>query len=219
LVQAGVEVVVADVDVESAARVAVEVAPERDPARHVRLDVTDSAAVMTLARDLGRVDILVNLAGVIRNAPLSKITDEDFGATMTTHVNGTLNTMRAFAPVMRGTGYGRIVNTSSIAARGIAGGGSYGAAKGAIESLTRAAALELAPDGITANCVAPGLVNAGLFLSAADDVRERLTQRVPMGRLAAPAEVAACIAFLASPAAGYVTGQTLTVCGGLSVGY
>jgi 3-oxoacyl-[acyl-carrier protein] reductase len=120
---------------------------------------------------------------------------------------------------MRAHGYGRIVNTSSIAFRGTVAGGSYGAAKGAIEGLTHSAAIELAPHGITVNCVAPGLVDAGIFLSTPEEYRQELIERVPMQRLGTPADIAACVAFLASEEAGYITGQTLTVCGGLSLGF
>jgi 3-oxoacyl-[acyl-carrier protein] reductase len=219
LVSAGMDVVATDVDGDGAARSAAEAAVDGGRARGVALDVTDPAAVGALARELGRVDVLVNLAGVIRNATLSKIIDGDFKWTIDTHLGGTLNTMRAFAPTMREAGYGRIVNTSSIAARGVLAGGSYGAAKGAVEALTRTAALELAAHGITVNCIAPGLVNAGMFMSTPEHFREELTQRIPVGRLADASEIAACVAFLSSAGASYVTGQTLTICGGLSVGF
>jgi 3-oxoacyl-[acyl-carrier protein] reductase len=185
----------------------------------VALDVTDADAVTALIGSLDRLDVVVNLAGVIRRAPLARISTEDFRLTMETHAEGTLNTMRAAAPVMRANGYGRIVNTSSIAVRGTVAGGSYGAAKGAIEGLTHSVALELAPHGITVNCVAPGLIDAGIFLSTPEEYRQEFTDRVPMRRLGTPADVAACVAFLASEEAGYVTGQTLTVCGGLTLGF
>jgi 3-oxoacyl-[acyl-carrier protein] reductase len=185
----------------------------------VALDVTDADAVTALAGSLERLDVVVNLAGVIRRAPLARISTEEFRLTMATHAEGTLNTMRAAAPVMRANGYGRIVNTSSIAVRGTVAGGSYGAAKGAIEGLTHSVALELAPHGITVNCVAPGLIDAGIFLSTPEEYRQELTDRVPMRRLGTAADVAACVAFLASEEAGYVTGQTLTVCGGLTLGF
>jgi 3-oxoacyl-[acyl-carrier protein] reductase len=98
-------------------------------------------------------------------------------------------------------------------------GGSYGAAKGAIEGLTHSAAIELAPHGITVNCVAPGLIDAGIFLSTPEQFRAELIDRVPMRRLGTSGDVAACVAFLASDQAGYITGQTLTVCGGLTLGF
>jgi 3-oxoacyl-[acyl-carrier protein] reductase len=187
------------------------------------LDVTDSAAVTTLVDDVladdGRLDVLVNLAGVVRNQVLHKIADADFGATMSTHVHGTLHTMRAAAPAMRSAGYGRIVNMSSIAIRGSIAGGAYGAAKGAVEGMTRAAAMELAPHGITVNCVAPGVVDAGMFRTVPKDYQEKSVARVPMRRPGTAREVADVVAFFCSPAAAYVTGQSLFVCGGLSLGF
>jgi 3-oxoacyl-[acyl-carrier protein] reductase len=195
------------------------IAADLDPAADVTLDVTDADAVDELIGALDRLDVVVNLAGVIRRAPLSRLTNDDFRLTMATHAEGTLNTMRAAAPRMRENGYGRIVNTSSIAIRGTVAGGSYGAAKGAIEGLTHSVAIELAPHGITVNCVAPGLIDAGIFLTTPEEYRQELTDRVPMRRLGTAADIAGCVAFLASEEAGYITGQTLTVCGGLSLGF
>jgi 3-oxoacyl-[acyl-carrier protein] reductase len=211
----GMQVLVADLDADGAARVAATL----DGARGVSLDVTDEQAVAALIGSLDRLDVVVNLAGVIRRAPLTRITTDDFRLTMATHAEGTLSTMREAAPLMRANGYGRIVNASSIAIRGSVAGGSYGAAKGAIEGLTASAAIELAPHGITVNCVSPGLVDAGIFLSTPAQYRQELIERVPMRRLGTPEDVAACVAFLASEEAGYITGQTLTVCGGLSLGF
>jgi 3-oxoacyl-[acyl-carrier protein] reductase len=166
----------------------------------------------------GPVDVLVNLAGVVRNDIVVKVRDEDFALTMATHVNSTLNTLRAFLPGMRKRGYGRVVNTSSTAARGTFGGASYASAKGAIEALSRTAAFELARSGVTVNCVAPGLIRTGIFLTVPDDYQEQAIGHVPMGRAGEADEVAACIRFLASDEASYVTGQTLYVCGGLTIG-
>jgi 3-oxoacyl-[acyl-carrier protein] reductase len=199
----GLRVVAADLDAQGLAALtqqgdgeaAVSVAP---------LDVTRRQDVDALVRSLGRVDVAVNLAGVLRNQLVAKIDDDDFALVMRTHLGGTLNVMRAALPGMRANRYGRIVNMSSLAARGSIAGGAYGAAKGAIEGLTRSAAMECARDGVTVNCVAPGLIAAGMFL---------------MGRPGDAAEVAAAVSFLASSEASYVTGQTLRVCGGLSLGY
>jgi 3-oxoacyl-[acyl-carrier protein] reductase len=125
--------------------------------------------------------------------------------------------MRAIAPGMKRNGYGRIVNTSSVAAVGSPAGISYASAKGGIEGMSRSAAIELARHGITVNCIAPGLVDAGMFLETPDSFRSHLIERIPMGRFAEPGEIASCVAFLASPGCSYVTGQTLLACGGLSI--
>jgi 3-oxoacyl-[acyl-carrier protein] reductase len=223
LAGAGRHVVVSDVEAEAAAATAGEVEGAGGSAASIALDVSDRGAVEEAVRSIvdshGRLDIVVNLAGVIRNQLLVKIEDDDFDLVLATHVRGTLNTMRAAIPHMRERGYGRIVNTSSLAARGSIAGASYGAAKGAIEGLTRSAAIEVARYGITVNCVAPGLIAAGMFLTVPQSYQEESAAKIPMQRLGLPEEVAACVSFLASPAASYVTGQTLLICGGLSLGF
>ena len=215
----GHHVVVCDLDGEAAAETADQVRDAGGSAEPRAVDVTDRAAVEDVVRSIGRLDVLVNLAGVIRNQVLVKIEDPDFDLVLDTHMRGTLNTMRAAIPRMRERQYGRIVNMSSIAARGSVAGTAYAAAKGAIEGITRSAAIEEAKRGITVNCVAPGLIGAGIFLTVPQDYQDEVTARVPMKRVGTPEEVAACISFLASPAASYVTGQTLLVCGGLSLGF
>ncbi len=223
LAATGAHVVAVDVDEAAAQEVATALREQGGSASAVALDVRDSAAVdatvASVAEQHGGLDIVVNLAGTLRNQLLVRIDDEDFELVMATHLKGTLHTMRAAVPVMRANGYGRIVNMSSVAARGSIAGGSYGAAKGAIEGLTRSAAMEIAQFGITANCVAPGLINAGMFLTVDKDYQEEVTARIPARRLGEADEVASCVTFLASPGAGYVTGQTLVVCGGLSLGF
>jgi 3-oxoacyl-[acyl-carrier protein] reductase len=187
------------------------------------LDVTDSAAVDQIVGDtvgsLGRIDVLVNLAGVARNQMLHKVSDSDFNLVMATHLSGTMHTMRAVAPVMKAAHYGRIVNMSSIAVRGSIAGSAYAAAKGAIEGITRAAAMELAPHDITVNCVAPGMVDVGIFLTTPQEYQDEVLARVPAGRAARVEEIADVVAFFASEGASYVTGQSLFVCGGASLGF
>lgn len=220
---AGAHVVVADLDADRAESLAEKFQSSGHRASAAELDVRSPSAVEQVVGGIveqhGRLDVLVNLAGALRNQLLVKIDDADFELVLATHLKGTLHTMRAAAPVMRANGYGRIVNMSSVAARGSIAGSTYGAAKGGIEGLTRSSAMELARFGITANCVAPGLINAGMFLTVDSDYQAEVTGRIPMGRLGDADEVASCITFLASPQASYVTGQTLTVCGGLSLGF
>lgn len=188
-----------------------------------QVDVTDAQAVQQavglIADEHDGIDALVNMAGVARNASFSKITREDFDLTMQTHVYGTLNCMQAVVPLMRQKLYGRVVNISSIASLGAVGGGAYSAAKGAIEGMSRTAAIELAARGITVNCVAPGLIAAGMFLTTPQAFQDDGIARTPMKRAGTPKEIADCVAFFASPEASFVTGQTLFVCGGVSLGY
>ncbi|UJC81277.1 SDR family oxidoreductase [Rhodococcus erythropolis] len=185
------------------------------------VDIIDRAQVDAAVADIvhcdGRIDILVNLAGVFRSATLQNVTDSDLDAVLGSHVKGTLNTMRAIAPSMCRAKYGRIVNTSSIVVRGSFGGTAYSAAKGGIEAMTRSIAIELAPQGITANCVAPGYIDAGMLTKMPADFTNRVSTAVPVGRPGTATEIASCIGFLASPEASYVTGQVLTVCGGATL--
>ncbi|KVN35023.1 hypothetical protein WJ63_36805 [Burkholderia pyrrocinia] len=127
--------------------------------------------------------------------------------------------MQAAGVAIRERQYGRIVNIRSISSLGSVGGASYGAAKGAIEAMSRAAAIEWAPRGITVNCVAPRLIAASMTLGVPKDCREAGVARTPMERNGTPEEVAYAIAFFTSPRASVVTGQALFVCGGLSIGF
>lgn len=218
----GLHVIATDLNGNAAAEVEKALRDDGVSASSAMLDVCDRDAVEAFVNasdgEVGDIDVVVNLAGVIRNNMLVNVTIEDFRLTMASHVEGSLNTMRVALPKMKQRGYGRVVNMSSTAARGALGGTSYNTAKGAIEALSRTAAIEFAEFGITVNCVASGPIDAGIFKTVPDKYRQKVIAGIPMRRPGRPEELANSIAFLASESASYITGQTLTVCGGASIG-
>lgn len=223
LARRGDTVYLLDADGARAEAAAADLARQGLSVKGRALDVTRAeecnVLMAEIAAEHGGVDTLVNMAGVVRNAAFSRITEEDFDLTFRTHVSGTMHCMRAVGAVMRDQRYGRIVNISSIASLGSVGGGAYGAAKGAIEAISRTAAIEWATRGITVNCVAPGLIAAGMTLGVPKSFQEAGIARTPMKRNGTAEEVAHAIAFFASQEASFITGQTLFVCGGISVGF
>lgn len=190
-------------------------------------DTGDEATVQDLARravtELGGLDVWVNNAAALRVQPFLDVTADDWHGLLRANLHGYFYGCRAAATWMvspeRADRPGRIVNVSSAADILVVGGlSTYIAAKGAIVALTRTIAVELAPRGVTVNCVAPGAIETPLNSQAWDDtVRRTYHERIPMGRIGSAEEVADVIAFLASPASRYVTGQEIVVDGGLTI--
>ena len=166
----------------------------------------------------GRVDILVNNAGIARDSWLVKMTDENWDDVMRVNAKSQFLTSRAAAPHMMEQEHGRIVNISSRAWLGGPGQANYAASKGAVISLTRTLALEMARYKITANCIAPALVDTPLFQALEEGVKERLVKTIPLKRVGTPEDIGHAVLYLASDEASYVTGQVLYVCGGRSLG-
>lgn len=222
LAEAGYRVSIADRNGDAANSLASALTAKGYAAHGEACDATSAEEVAALGARIeqahGPVEILVAMAGVIRNDLLVKVKDDDFDLVIATHVKSTLNAMRTFLPGMRARGYGRVVTMSSLAGKGSIAGASYAAAKSGIEGLTRTAALEMARYGVTVNCVAPALIDAGMFRTVPKEYRDKGVQAIPMRRPGEPREVAACVRFLASEDASYITGQVITVCGGMSLG-
>jgi len=184
-------------------------------------DVADSAALSAMVGRVldrcGRLDVLVNNAALALSTRFEKISEEEWRRAMDVNVTAPFLLIRAALPAMKAAGYGRIVNISSTAGKSVStlGGAHYTTSKAALLGLTRAAAKELGPFGITVNAICPGLIDTELTReNASDDDLARYARSFPIQRLGRPVEVADLICFLASEAAGYITGASLDINGG-----
>lgn len=183
-----------------------------------RRDSVDAAFAGVVAT-FGTVDVLINCAGISRNAMVWKAGEEDWSSTLEVNLTGTFESIRAVVPIMRNQGKGRIVNISSIVGRiGVPGTGAYAASKAGIEGLTRAAAVEVASRGITVNALALGYFDAGIIAKVPQDKLEKIVANIPVGRLGRVEEVCQTVGFLCTDGASYITGQTINVNGGLYLG-
>ena len=206
------------------------VALQRRPPRinHPKLayhevDLADARAAHAVAHEIARrrtVRYLVNNAGVNRPGPLEKATVDDLDYALALNVRAAMILIQAFSPGMRAAKFGRIVNISSRAALGKTERTVYSAAKAGLIGMTRTLCLELGMDGITVNAVAPGPVATELFDRGhphGSEKRRVVTDSIPVKRVGTPDDIARAVAFLLAPESGYITGQTLFVCGGTSV--
>jgi NAD(P)-dependent dehydrogenase (short-subunit alcohol dehydrogenase family) len=218
----GATVVVNDVDVEMARPVVAELQKAGARALAVAADVTKRVDVEAMMHhvvgEFGRIDVLVNNAGINRDAMSHKMTEEQWDQVLTVNLKGTFLCAQAALVRMREHGWGRIINTSSVGSLGNIGQANYAASKAGVIGLTRTLALEGAKFGVTVNCVAPGPVMTRMLASVPEAIREKIVARVPVGRIARPEEIAGVHAFLASEDAAFITGQVLFVDGGMSVG-
>lgn len=218
----GATVVLADVSEQALATAGDGIRRAGATVRTDVLDVTSSVAVdawvAAVQTDLGGVDVLVNNAGIIRDNRIEDITDDDWRAVLDVSLGGSFYCARAVFGGMKERGYGRIVNFSSMSWRGNFGQSNYVAAKAGLVGFTRTLALEGARHGITANAIAPGLIETPMLASMNGPARDKLTAKVPMRHTGQPTDIAEAAAFLASEAAGYITGVVLDVDGGISIG-
>jgi len=220
--QAGARVVVNDLRPQACEEAAAALRAEGLHARGCAFDVADAGAVDAAQRALAaadwHVDILVNNAGTQVRKPLVELRAEEWRQLMSVHVDGAFHCTQAFLRGMCSRGFGRIVTMSSVAGQAVAPRiAAYATAKGALAALTRALAVEYGPHGITANALAPGYVRTEFTeaLQKRPDFERFLRESVPAGRWAIPEDVAPAVVFLASPAAGFINGQTLAIDGGM----
>jgi acetoacetyl-CoA reductase/3-oxoacyl-[acyl-carrier protein] reductase len=170
--------------------------------------------VKRVAEQFGRLDVLVNNAGITRDRSLRKMTDEDWAEVIQTNLNAVFACTSAAIPIMSEQKFGRVVNIASMNGQvGAFGQANYSASKGGIIAFTRTAALELAPSGITVNCVAPGYTETDMFAKVPEDIQAQIKTKIPMRRFAKPEEIAKAVTFLIADGS-YITGQTIGVNGG-----
>lgn len=166
----------------------------------------------------GRVDVLVNNAGITRDGLLARMTEEDFRAVLDVNLVGPWNMMKAVNRIMMKQRYGRIVNLSSVTGlMGNMGQTNYAAAKAGILGMTKSYAREVASRGITVNAVAPGFIDTDMTEAMPEGAKDKIVTEIPMGRTGKPEDVAKAVAFLASEQAGYITGEVLRVDGGMAM--
>jgi 2-hydroxycyclohexanecarboxyl-CoA dehydrogenase len=216
----GATVVVTDINEDTAKETAATIGGVG-----IRTDVTSresvEAMVEQVMRQFGRIDVLVNNAGWDKSGPFVDSDPADWDRIIAINLYGVLHTSKAVLPIMAAQGAGSVVNLASDAGRvGSSGEAVYSAAKGGVIAFTKATAREMARHQVNANCVCPGPTDTALFASVGGDnpkLREALTKAIPFRRLAQPEDLANVVAFLASDEAAYVTGQTVSVSGGLTM--
>lgn len=216
----GADVVCVSRTEENSAKVAAEVEELGRRAWAVAVDVSDTAAVDAAAKGIlestGRVDILVNNAGVTRDNLLMRMSEEEWDTVINTNLKGAFNFTKALTRPFIKQRSGRIINIASVIGLiGNAGQSNYAASKAALIGFTKSVAKELAPRGITANAIAPGFIETDMTAALDDKVRESIIGNVPLGRFGSPDDIAHTAVFLALEASGYITGQVLTVDGGM----
>lgn len=203
----------------------VKPSPDSHPKlRHVTVDLTDAKATRRVAEEIARshaVTTLIHNAGTIRPALLPEVKLEDVDALVNLHLSAALLLLQATLPSMKAAGFGRVVLVSSRAVLGLPTRTAYAATKAGMLGMARTWALELAPQGITVNVVAPGPIETDVFYSVVprgSAQAQRVAQAIPVKRLGQPGDVARAVMFFADRENGFVTGQVLYVCGGTSVG-
>lgn len=218
----GASVVVTGRDGRRAQEVAEQLVAQGHQAIGLALEVSDAASVANALNEieerLGPVDILVNNAGINRDMLLVRMDEEAWEEVMRVNVTGAYRLAKGVLRGMMKRRWGRIINVSSVVGLiGNPGQTNYGASKAALIGFTKSLAREVASRGITVNAVAPGFIQSDMTDALSAEQKERLAEKIPMGRIGRPEEVASCVAFLASDDAAYITGHTLVVDGGLAM--
>jgi 3-oxoacyl-[acyl-carrier protein] reductase len=220
LARRGADLVIADVSLDSAESAARELSALGVRAVALKLDVSRSEEVMSafakIASDFGRLDVVINNAGITRDGLILRMKEEDWDAVINVNLKGVFLCSKEAVKVMVKQKYGRIVNIASVVAfMGNPGQANYSASKAGIVGLTKTTAREYASRGITVNAVAPGFIATAMTDALAETVRQEMLKSIPTGAFGTAEDVANAVLFLASPASGYITGQVVHVNGGM----
>lgn len=222
LASAGAKVVVADIDADAAGTTADEISDGGGEALatgcNVALAADAGAMIEEAVERFGSVDVLVNNAGITRDAIVPKMTEEMWDAVLAVNLGGVFNCSKVAVGVMKRQGSGKIVNISSRAYLGNYGQANYSATKGAVVGFTRALALEVGPHGIRVNAIAPGYIDTPMTRATVGERVEQYKLTSPLRSVGLPADIAEAVLFLASSSSDYITGETLSVGGGRNIG-
>lgn len=220
LAQAGADIAVADLDPGRSVETVASVEKLGRKALNIKVNVADASETKAMVEQVlkawGKVDILVNNAGITRDGLLLRMKEEDWNLVLQINLNGTFNCTKAVLQPMTKQRYGRIVNIASIVGViGNAGQANYSASKAAVIGFTKTVGREYASRNVTVNAVAPGFIDTAMTHGLSAEVKDTLLKQIPLGRLGAPADIAAAVRFLVSEDAAYITGHVLHVNGGM----
>ena len=216
----GADIVVCDIKAEWLTETAEGVEKLGKKAYCFELDVTNAEAVQKVVNDIaaatGRIDILVNNAGITRDGLLMRMSEEDWDAVLTVNLKGTFVCTKAVSRIMMKQRSGAIINIASVVGlMGNAGQANYAASKGGVIAFTKSVAKELSSRNIRANAVAPGFISSKMTDALSDEVRQKMLDAIPLASFGTPQDVANAVAFLASDQSSYITGQVISVNGGM----
>ncbi|OGP56326.1 MAG: 3-oxoacyl-[acyl-carrier-protein] reductase [Deltaproteobacteria bacterium RBG_13_52_11] len=218
----GALVAIGDVNLQGAEAIALEIRKNGGRALAIKVDVRVkvevSGMIDEVVKEFGRLDILINNAGVTRDNLCARMSEEEWDFVLDVNLKGTFLCSQAAYRPMRKQKHGRIVNTASVVVRGNMGQINYSSSKAGVIGLTRTLALEYARSNITVNCIAPGFIETPMSAAMTEKTRELALERIPLSRMGTPEEVADLHLFLASDEANYITGQVIFLDGGASLG-
>jgi len=220
LAKEGADIVVSDINLESATQTSQEVQALGVKSMALKSNVADlcdvEEGVKQAAAQMGKIDILINNAGITKDTLLIRMKKEDWDAVINVNLNGVFNCTRVIAPLMMKQRSGRIINIASIVGEmGNVGQVNYSASKAGVIGMTKTVAREMATRGITVNAIAPGFIKTAMTDKIPENVKEQMLKQIPMAKLGMPEDIAKAVIFLASEDAAYITGQVINVNGGM----